>query len=211
MKQVNCKLCEVTRNSPHKRGAAARHLLTKSYPKSVHCYPQPCLMYSFRLHSDVSTKLVTYMRIVRVDQEFPLLAGALDSCSPKAIRCYPASPSTDNTVILLLSGTTRTNNTICCCCALPPIRWPPLLSALFIYMFLTFPNKSPTFLVLLTKSWTRGMDGGIPLEAVPNQLCSKHNSNETFVLPENGKSVHILRLCIYQIRTFSSAKSVFLS
>ena len=86
----------------------------------------------------------------------------LDTCSPKAIRCYPASPCTDNTVILLLSGTTRKNNTICRYCGLSPISWPPppplhVLLYSFIYMFLGFPNKNQPFLVLLTKSWTRGI------------------------------------------------------
>ena len=88
------------------------------------------------------------------------------------------------------------NNTICCTAVAYHLSddLPSCLLYSFIYIFLRFPNKNPTFLVLLTKSWTRGMDGGIPLEAVPNQLCSKHNSNdETFVLPENGKS----RICSY--------------
>ena len=44
----------------------------------------------------------------------------------------------------------------------------------------------------------------MPLEAVPNQLCSNHNF-ETFVLPESGNSVH------FPNPDISSAKSVFLS
>lgn len=115
----------------------------------------------------------------------------LDTCSPKAIRCYPASPCTDNTVILLLSGTTRKNNTICRYCGLSPIRWPPPpCFALFIHLHVPGVSKQKSAIFgLADQILDKGdMDDGMPIEAVPNQLCSKHNSNETFVLPENGKS-----------------------
>ena len=91
------------------------------------------------------------------------------------------SPRTDNTVILLLSRTTRGQITLFAAAAVAyHLSDDHILLNSFIYMFPRFPNKTRPFLASLTKSWTRGMDDGISLDAVPNQLCSKHNSNESF-------------------------------
>ena len=133
-KQVAWELCELTRNSPYKRGR-----WTPAHLKL----------------SDVIRRALA--RITLLFSSYPRQHGRITLFA----AAVPYHLSDDPPSCLLYS---------------------------FICMFLTFPNKRPTFLVLLTKSWTRGMDDGIPLEAVPNQLCSKHNSNESFVLPDNGKS-----------------------
>ena len=123
------------------------------------------------------------------------------TCSPKAIRCYPRALAR----ITLLFSAYPGQITLFAAAVAYRLSDDHILLNSSIYMFSRFPNKSRPFLASLTKSWTRGMDDGISLDAVPNQLCSKHNSNESFQKMEKVE----WKICSYSPAVHSPNPDVF--